>query len=113
MQMGGGGSMTEETASAWSSESSVDDTWLSKRVAEEFLDPDLPIVDPHHHLWDHANHRYMMPELLRDLAGGHRVEATVYIEASSSYETTGADELRPVGETRFVTELAESLKGSE
>jgi L-fuconolactonase len=25
--------------------------WLNK-LHEEILDPDLPIVDPHHHLWD-------------------------------------------------------------
>lgn len=104
MQTGRG--TTEEATAPWSSESNVDDTWLGRRV-EEVLDPDLRIVDPHHHLWDHAHHRYMMPELLRDLTDGHRVETTVYIEASSHYETTGPDELRPVGETRFVAGLAD------
>ena len=31
-----------------------DDAWLAKRPKEPILEPDLPIVDPHHHLWDHA-----------------------------------------------------------
>ena len=25
--------------------------WLAK-LREDILDPDLPIIDPHHHLWD-------------------------------------------------------------
>ena len=30
--------------------------WLGK-LKEEILEPDLPIVDPHHHLWDHPGSR--------------------------------------------------------
>ena len=35
---------------------------------EAVLEPDLPIIDPHHHLWDtpHRGH-YFLPELLDDL----------------------------------------------
>jgi L-fuconolactonase len=43
-----------------------DDAWLAKRPKEPILEPDLPIVDPHHHLWDHANHRYLLDELVAD-----------------------------------------------
>jgi len=93
--------------SAWSSESHVDEGWLGG-LTETVLDPDLPIVDPHHHLWDHSHHRYLRPELLRDLGSGHAVRATVYVEASSCYSTEGPDEFRPIGETRFVGGVAEA-----
>ena len=43
--------------------------WLAKR-SEEILEPGLPIIDPHHHLWDAPRYRYMFPELLADLASG-------------------------------------------
>jgi hypothetical protein len=37
--------------------------WLGK-LTEEILEPDLPIVDPHHHLWDHPGNRYLLDELV-------------------------------------------------
>src|SRR5258707_832115 len=51
--------------------------WLAKRT-EEILEPGLPIVDPHHHLWDAPRYRYMFPELLADLGSGHNIVATMY-----------------------------------
>ncbi len=41
------------------------DAWLAQ-VIEAALEPELPIVDPHHHLWDHPGSRYMLDEILRD-----------------------------------------------
>ncbi len=92
---------------------------------EPILEPDLPIVDPHHHLWDWTSRvaaapppthefervyritpRYLLDELLADLGSGHRVEATVYIECRSMYRADGPMELRPVGETEFVNGIA-------
>ena len=55
-----------------------DEAWLAKQAKEPILEPDLPIVDPHHHLWDHANHRYLLDELLADTGTGHNITATVY-----------------------------------
>ena len=55
-----------------------DEAWLAKQAQEPILEPDLPIVDPHHHLWDHANHRYLLDELLADTGSGHNIAATVY-----------------------------------
>ncbi|MDR7101092.1 amidohydrolase family protein [Croceicoccus sp. BE223] len=66
------------------------------------LEPDLAIVDPHHHLWDRGGHRYLADELRADLDCGHRIEATVYVECRSAYLDAGREDLRPVGETRFV-----------
>jgi L-fuconolactonase len=81
------------------------DEWLAQ-VAEPVLEPELPIVDPHHHLWDHPNNRYMLDEILRDTGTGHRVIATVFVECLSMYRADGPEALRPVGETEFVNGIA-------
>ena len=47
---------------------------------EEPIEPDLPIVDPHHHLRDRPGHLYLLPELLRDITRGHHIRATVVVE---------------------------------
>jgi len=79
--------------------------WLA-RHAEEILEPDLPIVDPHHHLWDRPGAPYLLPELLADTGSGHNILATVYLECRSMYRVTGPEEFRPVGETEFVNGVA-------
>ena len=28
------------------------ESWIAKETPEPVLEPDLPIIDPHHHLWD-------------------------------------------------------------
>jgi L-fuconolactonase len=71
-------------------------------TAEAIREPDLPIVDPHHHLWDHPKYRYLLDELLADTGSGHNIVATVFVECLSMYRATGPAELRPVGETEFV-----------
>ena len=81
--------------------------WLDRR-REEILEPDLPIVDPHHHLWDRPGPggRYLLDELLADLASGHRIVATVFAQCGSMYRAGGPEALRPVGETEFVNGIA-------
>ena len=79
--------------------------WLAQRT-ETALDPDLAIVDAHHHLFDRPAWRYTADELRQDLAGGHRVVATVYLQCGERYRTEGPVHLRPVGETEFVEALA-------
>ena len=81
------------------------DAWLAQ-VVEEPLEPALPIVDPHHHLWDHPNNRYMLDEILRDTGTGHRVIATVFVKCLSMYRAEGPESLKPVGETEFVNGIA-------
>ena len=83
-----------------------DDAWLAKQAPEPILEPDLPIVDPHHHLWDHANHRYLLEDLLADTGTGHNITATVYIDCRSMYRADGPVEMRPVGETEFANGVA-------
>lgn len=80
--------------------------WLAQ-VAEEPLDPTRAICDPHHHLWDHPQSRYLAKELLADTAT-HNVVSTVFIECSSEYRQDGPEELKPVGETEFVQAVADA-----
>jgi L-fuconolactonase len=94
---------------------------------ETILEPDLPIVDPHHHVWflpdavldaldrlegkdgtDIArmyrlHRRYLIDELLADLGSGHNIRATVFADAHTMYRAHGPDELKSLGEIEFVT----------
>jgi L-fuconolactonase len=80
--------------------------WLDRR-REEIIEPDLPIVDPHHHLVDRPETgRYLLPDLLADIATGHNITATVYLEWLSMYRAQGPAELRPVGEIEFANGVA-------
>src|SRR6478672_7456183 len=79
--------------------------WLALRK-EEILDPARPIVDPHHHLWDRGGQRYLIEEMAQDIASGHNIIATVYVEARSMYRASGPEALRPVGEVEFVNGVA-------
>src|SRR5438034_5781532 len=88
-----------------------DEAWLATAVPEPILDPELPIVDPHHHLWLRGDHPYLLDELLADLNTGHNVVATVFEECGSMYRAPnmsngGPPEMRPVGETEFVAGIA-------
>jgi L-fuconolactonase len=88
---------------------SKNQAWLSK-VVEAPLEPDLPICDPHHHLWDHRDGaeqpRYLLDEMLDDLAGGHNVVSTVFIECGAMFKEDGPEAFRCVGETEFVNGIA-------
>jgi len=53
-----------------------DNAWLATLV-EDILEPDLPVIDPHHHLWIRNGYTYLLPELAEDLNSGHRIVATV------------------------------------
>lgn len=81
--------------------------WNRKRV-EPALDPALPIVDPHHHLWT-GNERgsYLIPELTEDIAdSGHNIVATVYIESAAIYRAEGPADMQAVGEVEFANGAA-------
>ncbi|ABS63597.1 amidohydrolase 2 [Parvibaculum lavamentivorans DS-1] len=79
--------------------------WLAE-VKEAALEPELPIVDPHHHLWDHPGSRYQLDELMTDVAEGHNIRATVFVECKSMYRADGPDAMKPVGETEYVNGIA-------
>jgi len=81
------------------------DAWLAQ-VAEDVIEPDLPICDPHHHLWDYPGSRYLLDELLTDIGSGHNVTSTVFMECGSMYRADGPEAMKPVGETEFVNGIA-------
>ncbi len=94
------------------------DTWLTREESEPVLEPDLPIVDPHHHLWDlraatsepFASFRqkvYLCEELVADIRnGGHNVTHTVFAQCGAFYRADGPSQMRCVGETEFVHGVA-------
>ena len=83
----------------------VREDWLAQ-WREEMLEPDLPIVDPHHHLWDRPGWRYLLEEFLADVNSGHNILASVFVQCRSMYRREGPEELRPLGETEFVNGVA-------
>lgn len=80
--------------------------WLAKAADEPALEPDLPIIDTHHHLWERPNFRYFLHELLEDLDCGHNIVATVFEECHAMYRADGPKHMRPVGEVEFVRGIA-------
>jgi L-fuconolactonase len=79
--------------------------WVAK-VKEAALEPALPIVDPHHHLWQRAGNDYMFHDLLADTQTGHNVVGTVFVDCHSMYRKDGPAELRCLGETEFANGVA-------
>ena len=77
------------------------DGWL-ELTQEDVLDPDLPICDPHHHLWDKPGDRYMIDEISRDVGSGHNIVQTVFVEVDAMYRSSGPEEMRPIGESEWV-----------
>jgi L-fuconolactonase len=99
-------------------------------VTEAIIEPDLPIVDAHHHLWFRSaaelatidtaqdlmvqtlaptfrrHARYLLDEFLADLNTGHRVLATVYVQVHTMYRTSGPEAMRSVGEVEFANGIA-------
>jgi L-fuconolactonase len=103
----------------------------SQTPAEPIIDPDLPVVDAHHHLWllpeaalaameardsisaralaptfrRHA--RYLFDEFMADLKdSGHNVRASVYVDAHAMYRASGPEAMRSAGEVEFVNGVA-------
>lgn len=81
--------------------------WLSL-FDEEVLDPERPVVDAHHHLWDRPGARYLFDDLLADIGSGHNIGATVYVDCGSMYRQAGPEAFRPVGEVEFANGVAAS-----
>ncbi len=98
--------MSQHQAGAEDMHYVVDDEWVGRR-REEIIEPALPIVDPHHHLWERpGGPRYLLPELLADIGSGHNVRATLFVECTSMYRTDGPFELMSLGETEFANGIA-------
>lgn len=79
--------------------------WLALHY-EDIIDPARKIIDPHHHLWDQAGQRYLIEEMAADIASGHNIVATIYLDCRSMYRATGPEAFRPVGEVEFANGVA-------
>ena len=88
------------------------DAWLAQ-INESIVDPQRPIVDPHHHLWDRPSSRYVLEDLWADTGSGHNVTKTVFLECGASYHEVGPEHLKPVGETLFVESIAAASRRGE
>lgn len=98
-------------------ENSDIEAWLALEEPEVVLEPDLPIIDPHHHLWDkrteplepHSFRQrlYLCDELSRDIAAsGHNIVQTVFAQCGAFYRADGPEEMRCIGETEFAHGVA-------
>ena len=87
-------------------------------IQEEILDPNIEIIDPHHHLWhgpeDHpgvkGSYRYLLEDLWKDTSSGHNIKKTVFIDCGQEYYQEGPEHFKPVGETEFVVEIAKQAQ---
>ncbi len=88
--------------------------WLDS-VQEDIIDPQRPIVDPHHHLWANPSRwgSYLLEDLWADTQSGHNIVKTVFIDCRSSYREDGEVEMRPVGETEFVVPIAQASAATD
>jgi L-fuconolactonase len=99
-------------------------------ATEAIIEPELPIIDPHHHLWfrpqafldalEQQQHlmvrtllptfrrhaRYLFDEFLADLRTGHKVLATVYVEVHAMYRARGPEAMQSLGEVEFANGMA-------
>lgn len=77
-------------------------------VVEDIIDPARPIIDSHHHLWSVETMFgiYELPALWADTQSGHNVQKTVFIDCHSNYRKEGPSQLKPIGETEYVAQVA-------
>lgn len=94
-------------------------------MREAILEPDLPIIDPHHHLWDlrplmsalpEPRHSfiaaialspyYTFDELYADTNSGHNVIGTVFMECGAFYRSGASDAEKVIGEVEYVNGVA-------
>jgi len=83
--------------------------WLAKEIPETVIEPELPIIDTHHHLWKNPSRRctYVLEDLWVDTDSGHNIERTVFIDSRSCFREDGPEHLKPIGETEYVVAAAE------
>lgn len=106
-------------ARRWTHATGGQNEWLSL-TQEQALEPELPIVDPHHHFFLPPNPRsqegrqpekawlarYMPEDLAADVNSGHNVVATVFVACFQMYRQGGPAHLRYAGESEFVQGVA-------
>ena len=86
----------------------IDEDWFAQQ-SEPTIEPDVPIVDAHHHLWDRRPQgtRYLLSDLLIDIEkSGHRVTSTVFVESGSMYRAEGDPHKACIGQIEFANGMA-------
>ncbi|MEM5402687.1 amidohydrolase family protein [Paraburkholderia unamae] len=91
---------------------SVRADWLASGT-EAALEPDLPIVDAHHHFYDRPGWTYLLDEYLQDAQAGHNLTASVFMQGLTRYRPSGPEPLRPVGEIEYVAGVTAPLQKSK
>jgi len=81
------------------------EAWLAS-TTEAAVEPELEIIDAHHHLWDAPRPRYLLNEFLADASGGHRIVSTVYVQCHAMHRAHGSEAEKSLGETEFATGMA-------
>ena len=99
-----------------STENNAIEIWQQQETPEPVLEPDLKIIDPHHHLWDlrtiepHTSFEqkvYLCEDFSNDITkAGHNIVQTVFAECGTFYRADGPDPMRCIGETEFVHGMA-------
>jgi predicted TIM-barrel fold metal-dependent hydrolase len=84
--------------------------WLALH-GEPPLEPERPIVDAHHHLWNVAGDRYSADDFCRDATSGHSVQASIAVECGRMYRSSGPALMRPVGEVEYLRDAAAAPHG--
>src|SRR5579864_1390053 len=83
-----GGTQPMQSQSAPQRHLPIRKDWLAA-TQEKALEPERPIIDPHHHLWDRPGNRYLFHDLMEDLDSGHNIRATVFLECREMYRADG------------------------
>lgn len=97
--------LTREKQSFQSVHLPIREDWLAT-TREEAIEPEMTIVDAHHHLWGTPRPDYLLPEFLADTAGGHRIVASIFVECRTMYRAGGPERERSLGETEFANGVA-------
>ena len=79
--------------------------WLALRP-EEALEPDLPIIDSHHHLWVRPGTQYLLDEFLADVKTGHDIRGSVFVDCGAFYRKSGPALMAPLGQLEFANGIA-------
>ena len=80
--------------------------WLDQ-VVEDIIEPELPILDPHHHMWPQGQGLpYTRDDLHRDADAGHNIVKTIFMECGSAYNRDAPEHLRSLGETAYIADQA-------
>ena len=92
--------------------------WLEQETPETVLEPELPIIDSHHHLWDLRKSTanppaqflqkvYLCEEFSKDIReGGHHIVQTVFAQCHAFFRADGPEAMKCVGETEVVHGIA-------